>query len=237
MGNLISINLYQTTKLGSPAPSHCFPGGGKKKHASYRGNRMCTQMSPLWMANQSMNDYQRLMFLVPLPLKTIQPFNTLELEVAAHPRIKTQALCHGIIALHILPGSRSIYKQPTLPPRSCRFFHPVTQEGTQKTAALRIPSSPKISTVTAACWSSFEPFFLSGYFEGSWAGKKNRTAISCDFFWMPWTKHDIYDVSLLSWNDGSSKIRKSFKALNILMVKVWRDIIYQHKLKITSLLH
>lgn len=58
-----------------------------------------------------MNDYQRLMFLVPLPLETIQPFNTLELEVAARPRIKTQALCHGIIALHILPGSRSINKK------------------------------------------------------------------------------------------------------------------------------
>ena len=68
-------------------------------------------------------------------------------------------------------------------------------------------------------------------------GREKTTAISCSCFGMPWTKHDIYDVPFLSWIGGSSKIRKSFKALHILMIKLWREVVYQHKLKITTLLH
>lgn len=158
----------------------------------------------LWMASQSMNDYQRLMFLVPLPLETIQPFNTLELEVAARPRIKTQALCHGIITLHIFPG-RSINKKSlkkTLSHLGPVGFSFPSLSGTKNLVwknfgrvtslnftrfVLVLPWGSQAHKIPLPlwlnCWSSFEPFFLSGYFEGSWAGKKNRTAISCDFFW------------------------------------------------------
>lgn len=155
---------------------------------SHRGNRMCTQMSPLWMANQSMNDYQRLMFLVPLPLETIQPFNTLSGSCSADPHEKNP----GTVSWHhrfAHPSWEHVFKQkghliPTLPPRSCRFFLPVTQwdkkNSCEKTSGSQ---AHKISTVTAACWSSFEslkPCLVTLNVVGQ--ERTNRTAISCDFF-------------------------------------------------------